>query len=170
MDSQLLNLTDGVSTQAEVLAPQGQRCDNPTQWRSRRCIATQLDRAWVDKCRRPGEAHYYYMYGSCPRNKMCMNTLFRRTINGHSFLTRNIYCIGRPKTRQEKPALGIAVSAISGQVGIVPINTFDLGSLSPVISVDVSSTIRQVSIAALIEGTYTKCPTLSFFYLAIDCR
>ena len=151
-DGQLLELTDTVATQAEAVAPPGQLCDRPLQWRSRRCIASQLDRAWVDRCRRPGENHWYYRFGSCPADKMCINTLFRRVQHGQSFLTRNIYCLGRPKTRIEKPVALIKVP--SGQVGVIPINTFDQVFKNPDISVVVESTIGNASITALIEGTY----------------
>jgi hypothetical protein len=154
IDSQLLDLTDTVATQAGVLAPPDQLCDRITQWRYRKCISTLLDRAWLDWCY-TGTALGKTKFGSCPVNTMCMNTLFRRTTRyGRSVLTRSIYCLSRPKTRQESPVVSIAVSAMSGQVGFIPINTFDLSSTSQSVPVKVGSTLANVSITAMIEGAY----------------
>src|ERR1700733_9711316 len=133
-DNQLLNLT---AAQAEALAPRDQLCRTPRQWRYRRCVPSYQDRSWADYCFNGLLAHGLTVYGSCPAGTMCMNTLFLRTTPFRTVLARSIFCLARPKTRQEKPALSIAVKAFSGQVGFVPISTYDISSMKPVVSIQV---------------------------------
>jgi hypothetical protein len=136
-DDQSLNLAHSLAKRDFV--PPDQRCSNPANWVSRRCILGSDDRAWQDECvTRFGAATITtYVISSCPVNTMCSNTL-----SPEPDYRLIIACINRPEGQVERPP--------NRQTGVFRVGS-DFTQVHTVL-VPVLGLLARATVSALIEG------------------